>query len=66
MERPFRIMEVCGGRACSRYLQIRPRPVAAQNFEFIHGPGCLICVWPMGRIESFVEIFSHPKVIFCT
>ncbi len=35
--------------------------------EFIHGPSCCpVCVLPMGRIDSCVEIASHPEVIFCT
>ncbi|MDK6989086.1 hydrogenase formation protein HypD, partial [Escherichia coli] len=37
-----------------------------ENVEFIHGPGCPVCVLPMGRIDTCVEIASHPEVIFCT
>jgi hydrogenase expression/formation protein HypD len=36
------------------------------NIEFIHGPGCPVCVLPMGRIDSCIEIASQPDVIFCT
>ncbi|XPE48333.1 hydrogenase formation protein HypD [Shigella flexneri] len=58
-------MEVCGGGA-SALFQIRPRPVLPENVQFIHGPGCPVCVLPMGRIDTYVEIASHPEVIFCT
>ena len=37
-----------------------------ENIEFIHGPGCPVCVLPMGRIDACIEIASRPGVIFCT
>ncbi|VTR15031.1 Hydrogenase isoenzymes formation protein hypD [Serratia fonticola] len=36
------------------------------SLEFVHGPGCPVCVLPMGRIDSCLEIAAHPEVIFCT
>lgn len=32
----------------------------------IHGPGCPVCVLPMGRVDDCVSIAEHPNVIFTT
>ena len=46
-EKPLRIMEVCGGHTHAIFkfglYQLLP-----ENIEFIHGPGCPVCVLPMG------------------
>ncbi len=53
--RPLQIMEVCGGHthAIFRYgiQQMLPEEV-----EFVHGPGCPVCVLPMGRVDDCVAI----------
>ncbi len=63
--RPLQIMEVCGGHTHSifRYgLQnMLPREV-----EFVHGPGCPVCVLPMGRVDDCVALAEIPHVIFTT
>ena len=64
-ERPLRIMEVCGGHTHAIF-KFGLDQLLPDNVEFIHGPGCPVCVLPMGRIDSCVEIASHPEVIFCT
>lgn len=64
-DRPLQIMEVCGGHTHSifRYgLQnMLPREV-----EFVHGPGCPVCVLPMGRLDDCVALAELPHVIFTT
>ncbi len=64
-DRPLQIMEVCGGHTHSifRYgLQnMLPREV-----EFVHGPGCPVCVLPMGRVDDCVALAELPHVIFTT
>lgn len=64
-EKPLRIMEVCGGHTHAIFKfgldQLLPK-----NIEFIHGPGCPVCVLPMGRIDAAIEIAARPDVIFCT
>ncbi|CCF86830.1 MULTISPECIES: hydrogenase formation protein HypD [Enterobacteriaceae] len=62
---PLRIMEVCGGHTHSIY-KFGLDQLLPNNIEFIHGPGCPVCVLPMGRIDTCVEIASRPEVIFCT
>ena len=64
-ERPLRIMEVCGGHTHAIF-KFGLDQLLPDNIEFIHGPGCPVCVLPMGRIDSCIEIASQPDVIFCT
>lgn len=64
-ERPLRIMEVCGGHTHAIF-RFGLDQLLPDNIEFIHGPGCPVCVLPMGRIDSCIDIASHPEVIFCT
>lgn len=62
---PIYIMEICGGHthAIFRYGLDRLVP---KNLEFIHGPGCPVCVLPMSRVDDCVEIAEKDNVIFCT
>ncbi|AIR60063.1 hydrogenase formation protein HypD [Klebsiella sp. Ap-873] len=62
---PLRIMEVCGGHTHAIF-KFGLDQLLPENIEFIHGPGCPVCVLPMGRIDTCIEIASHPEVIFCT
>lgn len=64
-QRPLRIMEVCGGHTHAIF-KFGLDQLLPENIEFIHGPGCPVCVLPMGRIDSCIEIASHAEVIFCT
>lgn len=64
-ERPLRIMEVCGGHTHAIF-KFGLDQLLPDNIEFIHGPGCPVCVLPMGRIDSCIDIASQPDVIFCT
>ena len=36
------------------------------NVELVHGPGCPVCVIPMGRIDDAISIARQPGVIFAT
>ena len=63
--RPLQLMEVCGGHthAIFKYGIERLLPPA---IELIHGPGCPVCVLPMGRVDDCVALAEHPNVIFAT
>ena len=47
-------------------LPLRHRGHAAERVEFVHGPGCPVCVLPMGRVDDCVAIAERPEVIFTT
>jgi len=63
--RPLRIMEVCGGHTHAIF-RFGLDQLLPENIEFIHGPGCPVCVLPMGSIDTCIDIASRPEVIFCT
>ena len=62
---PIRIMEICGGHthAIFRYGLDK---LTHEGIEFIHGPGCPVCVLPMARVDDAIDIAHRPGVIFTT
>ena len=62
-ERHYRIMEVCGGHTHAIY-RFGLKDVLPPNIELIHGPGCPVCVLPMGRIDDGLALGKRPDVIF--
>jgi hydrogenase expression/formation protein HypD len=61
--RSYRIMEVCGGHTHAIY-RFGLGDVLPPNIELIHGPGCPVCVLPMGRVDDGLSIAARPNVIF--
>jgi hydrogenase expression/formation protein HypD len=63
--RRYRLMEFCGGHthALWRYGIVGMLPPAV---EMIHGPGCPVCVLPIGRLEQIIALARRPEVILCT
>jgi hydrogenase expression/formation protein HypD len=64
-ERPLRIMEVCGGHTHSIF-RYGVEGMLPETIELVHGPGCPVCVLPMGRIDDCVAIAERPGVILAT
>ena len=64
-QNPLYLMEVCGGHTHTIFKFGLDR-LLPKSIEFIHGPGCPVCVLPMGRIDVCIEIALKPDVIFCT
>ncbi len=63
--RPWAIMEVCGGQTHS-IIRNGIDQLLPDQIELIHGPGCPVCVTPLGMIDKALEIASRPGVIFCS
>jgi hydrogenase expression/formation protein HypD len=61
--RHYRIMEVCGGHTHAIY-RFGLKDVLPSNIELIHGPGCPVCVLPMGRIDDGLAVAKQADVIF--
>jgi hydrogenase expression/formation protein HypD len=64
--RSYRFMEFCGGHthAIFRY---GVQDLLPANIEMIHGPGCPVCVLPIGRLDMAIRLATdHPEVILCT
>ncbi|MGZ4968718.1 MAG: hydrogenase formation protein HypD [Methylobacter sp.] len=64
-DRHYRLMEFCGGHthAIFRY---GVQDLMPDNVEFIHGPGCPVCVLPTGRIDNAIQLAERQDVILCT
>ena len=63
--RYYRIMEVCGGHTHSIF-QYGIETMLPASIEMVHGPGCPVCVLPMGVVDDCVAIAERPGVVFAT
>ena len=64
-QRRYHLMEFCGGHthAISRY---GIKGLLPPNVEMIHGPGCPVCVLPIGRIDNAIDLAARPNVTLAT
>jgi hydrogenase expression/formation protein HypD len=64
-DRRYNFMEFCGGHthAISRY---GVPDLLPPNVRMIHGPGCPVCVLPIGRIDLAIQLALENGVILCT
>ena len=63
--RSIKLMEVCGGHTHTIYKH-GIEDVLPRNIDLVHGPGCPVCVLPMGRIDDAIAIAHTENVIFTT
>ncbi len=61
--RHYKLMEVCGGHTHSIY-KFGIDDLLPENVELVHGPGCPVCVIPMGRVDDGIALAHQPGVIF--
>lgn len=61
----LQIMEVCGGHTHTIYKH-GIEDLLPSNIDLVHGPGCPVCVLPMGRIDDAIAIAKTDGVIFTT
>jgi hydrogenase expression/formation protein HypD len=61
--RHYKVMEVCGGHTHSIY-KYGIDDLLPENVELVHGPGCPVCVIPMGRVDDGIAIARREGVIF--
>ncbi len=64
-ERQYNLMEFCGGHthAIFRY---GIQDLMPENLRFVHGPGCPVCVLPIGRIDHAIKLALQQDVILCS
>ncbi|MCK9896791.1 hydrogenase formation protein HypD, partial [Frankia sp. AgB32] len=63
--RRWTLMEVCGGQTHA-IIRHGLDQLLADQVEFIHGPGCPVCVTPLEMIDRALAIAARPEVIFCS
>ena len=58
-----KLMEVCGGHTHTIYRH-GIEHILPTGVELVHGPGCPVCVIPMGRIDDAIAVAETPGVTF--
>ena len=61
--RHYKVMEVCGGHTHSIY-KYGIDDLLPENVELVHGPGCPVCVIPMGRVDDGIAMATENDIIF--
>ncbi len=64
-QRPLQIMEVCGGHTHTIF-RYGIEQLLPSEIELIHGPGCPVCVLPMGRVDDCIALAEQENIIFAT
>lgn len=65
LEAPIALMEVCGGHTHTIY-RYGLENLLPENIELVHGPGCPVCVIPMGRVDDALWLAAQDDVILAT
>ena len=65
LEKPINIMEVCGGHTHT-IMKFGLPQILPKEIEFVHGPGCPVCIMPKERIDHAIELASMPNTILAT
>lgn len=63
--REINIMEICGGHTHT-IMKYGISQLLPPQIQFIHGPGCPVCVMPKERIDQAITLALMPNVILTT
>jgi hydrogenase expression/formation protein HypD len=64
-DRSYRFMEFCGGHTHAIFRH-GIKDLMPPQIRFVHGPGCPVCVLPIGRLDMAIALAKRPEVILCT
>ena len=65
LKQPIKIMEVCGGHTHT-IMKYGLSQLLPSNIEFVHGPGCPVCIMPKERIDQAIALAQMPNTILLT
>ncbi len=65
VDREINVMEICGGHTHTIMKYGLPQ-LLPQQINFIHGPGCPVCVMPKERIDHAIALVQDEKNILVT
>ena len=65
LKKPINIMEVCGGHTHT-IMKFGLPQLLPDNVNFIHGPGCPVCIMPKERIDHAYLLAMQSDVILVT
>jgi hydrogenase expression/formation protein HypD len=60
--RHYKLMEICGGHTHAIY-RYGLDDLLPDQVELVHGPGCPVCVIPMGRVDDGIAIAAREGTI---
>jgi hydrogenase expression/formation protein HypD len=60
--RQYKLMEVCGGHTHTIYKH-GLEDYLPEQITLVHGPGCPVCVIPMGRVDDAIALAAESDVI---
>ncbi|MBX9690058.1 MAG: hydrogenase formation protein HypD [Candidatus Obscuribacterales bacterium] len=62
---PIVLMEFCGGHTHTIF-RYGIEQLLPKSIEMVHGPGCPVCVLPMGRVDDCISLAQNKNVILTT
>lgn len=62
---PLKVMEICGGHTHAIF-KFGLQSMLPDALELVHGPGCPVCVLPVGRVDDALSLAVRPNVIFAS
>lgn len=65
LKSPLNIMEVCGGHTHT-IMKYSLKQLLPENIDFIHGPGCPVCIMPKERIDHAIALSQMENTILLT
>ena len=65
LKEPLNIMEVCGGHTHT-IMKYGLKQLLPKNIDFIHGPGCPVCIMPKERIDHAIALSGMENTILLT
>ena len=63
--RRYNFMEFCGGHTHTIF-RYALRDLLPPQIKMIHGPGCPVCVLPVGRLDMAIDLALRPDVTLCS
>ena len=60
-----RVMEVCGGHTHAIYRH-GLEELLPPDLDLVHGPGCPVCVLPIGRVDLAISLALERGVMLCS
>jgi hydrogenase expression/formation protein HypD len=64
-DREYHLMEFCGGHTHAVFRHGIP-DLLPDNVELVHGPGCPVCVLPVGRLDMAIDLACRDDVILAS
>jgi len=65
LKEPLNIMEVCGGHTHT-IMKYGLKQLLPKNIDFIHGPGCPVCIMPKERIDHAIALAQMENTVLLT